>query len=123
VAYFIWANPYMVAGSDNYINEMLKLNRFENVYDTSNSEHAQHKNPEVSGRYPAINIKKMRIQGNPELVLLSSEPFPFKDEHANEIGRFSEYAKPIFVDGEMFSWYGSRLLKALDYFRVLHKNL
>ena len=123
VAYFIWANPYMVVGSDNYINEMLQLNRFENVYDTSNSELARHKNPEVSGRYPEIDIKKMRIQGDPELVLLSSEPFPFQEEHASEIERYSEYAKPIFVDGEMFSWYGSRLLKALDYFRVLHKNL
>jgi len=123
VAYFIWANPYMVAGSDNYINEMLKLNRFENVYDTSNSELAQQNNPEVSGRYPEIDIKKMRSQGDPELVFLSSEPFPFQEEHAFEIGRYTHHAITIFVDGEMFSWYGSRLLKALDYFRILHKKL
>jgi len=123
VAYFIWANPYMVAGSDNYINEMLKLNRFENVYDTSNSELAQQNNPEVSGRYPEIDIKKMRSQGDPELVFLSSEPFPFQEEHAFEIGRYTHHAITIFVDGEMFSWYGSRLLKALDYFRILHTKL
>lgn len=123
VAYFIWANPYMVAGSDNYINEMLKLNRFENVYDTSNSELAQQNNPEVSGRYPEIEIKKMRMQGDPELVFLSSEPFPFQEEHAFEIGRYTHHAITIFVDGEMFSWYGSRLLKALDYFKILQKNI
>lgn len=110
VAYFIWANPYMVAGSDNFINAMLKLNHFQNIYETQ-------------GRYPQIELKKMRQEGDPDLVLLSSEPFPFKEEHAFEIGRFTHHAKTIFVDGEMFSWYGSRLLKAFGYFKILHQNL
>ena len=109
-AYFIWANPYMVAGSDNFINEMLKLNHFENIYDTK-------------GRYPEIELEKMLSDGNPDLVLLSSEPFPFKEEHALEIGRFTNHAKTVFVDGEMFSWYGSRILKAFGYFKMLHKNI
>ena len=55
--------------------------------------------------------------------VLSSEPFPFKDEHAFEIGRFTHHAKTVFVDGEMFSWYGSRLLKAFDYFKRLHAKI
>ncbi|RRJ92207.1 ABC transporter substrate-binding protein [Flavobacterium macacae] len=114
VAYFIWKDPFMVAGSDNYINEILKLNNFQNIYD----------NPEkFSGRYPEIIIQKIRIQGDPEIVFLSSEPFPFKDEHAFEIGRFTHHAKTIFVDGEMFSWYGSRLLKAFDYFKTIHNRI
>ena len=114
VAYFIWKDPFMVAGSDNYINEMLQLNRFENIYDN---------NSEVSGRYPEIEIKKIRLQGDPELVLLSSEPYPFKEEDTFEIGRHTHHAITVFVDGEMFSWYGSRLVKALSYFKILHKNL
>jgi hypothetical protein len=56
-------------------------------------------------------------------VFLSSEPFPFTDEHAFEIGRFTHHAKTVFVDGEMFSWYGSRLLKAFDYFKLLHSKI
>lgn len=109
-AYFIWKNPYMVAGSDNFINEMLKLNHFKNIY-------------EERGRYPEVIIQKIRIQGDPEIVFLSSEPFPFKEEDAFEIGRFTHHAKTVFVDGEMFSWYGSRILKAFDYFKKLHLRI
>ncbi len=111
VAYFIWANPYMVAGKNTFINEMLQLNKFENIYQNQED------------RYPEITIQKMRIQGDPEIVFLSSEPFPFKDEHAFEIGRFTHHAQTVFVDGEMFSWYGSRILKAFDYFKKLHLRL
>lgn len=107
-AYFIWANPYMVAGSDNFITEMLKLNHFQNIY-------------ENKSRYPEIELEKIRLEGSPDLVLLSSEPFPFKEEHALEIGHFAQ-AQIVFVDGEMFSWYGSRILKAFDYFKTLHNN-
>ena len=109
-AYFIWANPYMVAGKETFINELLKLNHFQNIY-------------EEKGRYPEIELKRMRLEGDPDLVFLSSEPFPFKDEHAFEIGRFTHHAKTIFVDGEYFSWYGSRLLKAFEYFKKLHQKL
>ncbi|MBC7525581.1 MAG: ABC transporter substrate-binding protein [Flavobacterium sp.] len=111
VAYFIWANPFMVAGNNTYINTMLQLNNFQNIYD-NNSE-----------RYPEIIIKKIRIEGNPDVILLSSEPFPFKDEHAFEIGRCTHHAKTIFVDGEMFSWYGTRLFKAFSYFKQLHQKI
>jgi len=114
VAYFIWANPYMVAGGDTFINELLKLNKFENIYDN---------NIKYEGRYPEVIIQKMRIQGDPDLVLLSSEPFPFNDEHAFELGRYTHHAKTIFVDGEMFSWYGSRVLKAFDYFKKIHESI
>lgn len=61
VAYFIWANPYMVAAGDTFINEMLKLNGLENIYDT---------NPKYEGRYPEVVINKMRIQGDPDFVFI-----------------------------------------------------
>ncbi|MFD2907131.1 ABC transporter substrate-binding protein [Flavobacterium ardleyense] len=109
VAYFIWANPFMVAGNDTFINVLLKLNHFQNIYETK------------EGRYPEIDLEKIVVQGNPDLLLLSSEPFPFKEEHAKEIGYFISNAKPVFVDGEMFSWYGSRLVKAFSYFKELHQ--
>jgi iron complex transport system substrate-binding protein len=114
VAYFIWANPYMVAGGNTFINELLKLNKFENIYDN---------HPKYEGRYPEVVVQKMRIQGDPDLIFLSSEPFPFKDEHAFELGRHTHHATTVFVDGELFSWYGSRLVKAFDYFKKLHLRL
>jgi iron complex transport system substrate-binding protein len=110
-AYFIWANPHMVAGNNTFINELLKLNRFENIYEN------------IPGRYPEVALKKIRLEGDPDYVFLSSEPFPFKDEHAFEIGRFTHHAKTVFVDGEMFSWYGTRLLKAFAYFKLLHTKI
>lgn len=109
-AYFIWKNPYMVAGSDNYINELLLLNHFTNIYLDK-------------GRYPEIEIRKIRLEGDPDVVFLSSEPYPFKEEDAFEIGRFTHHAKTVLVDGEMFSWYGSRLLKAFPYFKKMHERL
>ena len=110
VAYFIWANPYMVVGKDTYINEVMKLNHFQNIY-------------ENIARYPPVDLKKMRLEGDPDFILLSSEPFPFTNKHAFEIGRFTHHATTIFVDGEYFSWYGSRILKAFDYFKQLHLQL
>ncbi len=110
VAYFIWANPYMVCGSDTFVNELLNLNKLENIYQNL-------------GRYPEVIIQKMKTQGDPDYIFLSSEPFPFKDEHAVELGRHTHHATTVFVDGEMFSWYGSRLLKSFEYFKKLHEKL
>jgi iron complex transport system substrate-binding protein len=110
VAYFIWKNPYMVAGSGTFIDEMLKLNHFQNHY-------ASHE------RYPEIELKKMDPDGTLDLILLSSEPFPFKAEDSFEIIKETHNAKVVLVDGEMFSWHGSRLIKALEYFKYLHNSI
>ena len=110
VAYFIWREPWMVAANNTFINHILELNKFDNIY----------KNKE---RYPEVVLKKIRLEGDPDLVFLSSEPYPFKEEHAFEIGRCTHHAKTIFVDGELFSWYGSRMLKAFDYFKKLHQRI
>jgi iron complex transport system substrate-binding protein len=110
VAYFIWKKPYMVAGSDNFINELLKLNHFQNIYDTK-------------GRYPEVAIEDIIAEGDPDFVFLSSEPYPFKKEDGYEISNYTDKAQTILVDGEMFSWHGSRLLKAFEYFKMLHQKL
>ncbi|WGH77118.1 helical backbone metal receptor [Tenacibaculum tangerinum] len=106
VAYFIWKNPWMVAANNTFINHLLELNKFENVY--SNKE-----------RYPEIDIEKLQHK-KPELVLLSSEPFPFKEKHIKEVNTYIKPTVAILIDGEYFSWYGSRLLTAFDYFKQLH---
>jgi ABC-type Fe3+-hydroxamate transport system substrate-binding protein len=110
VAYFIWRKPYMVAGHDTFINEMLKLCGMENVF------------TEKSSRYPEVSVEDI-IAAKPEVILLSSEPYPFKDQHIKEFSELLPEAKIRVVDGEIFSWYGSRLLKAPDYFRQLIRDL
>lgn len=107
VAYFIWKSPWMVAGNDTFINHLLLQNGLDNIY--SNIE-----------RYPEIDIKNIKIA--PDLVFLSSEPYPFKKDHIKELKTYFPDSKVVLVDGEMFSWYGSRLLKAFDYFKMLRET-
>lgn len=106
--YLIWRDPYMAAGSDTFITEMMGLAGFENVCSQT--------------RYPALTFEEMR-ELNPEIILLSSEPFPFKEKHIQEIQSELPAAKVILVDGELFSWYGSRLLKSGEYFPKLRDQL
>ena len=106
-AYFIWKQPWMVAAKDNFIDELLRINGFENYFGDQI-------------RYPEVTLFKSRPE-SAELVLLSTEPFPFNESHVQEIKSYFPGATILVVDGEMFSWYGSRLLKAFDYFKTLHQ--
>jgi ABC-type Fe3+-hydroxamate transport system substrate-binding protein len=109
-AYFIWRNPWMVVGHNTFVNYLLKLNKFENVFKDKT-------------RYPEIALKEESKKRIVDLVLLSSEPFPFKKFHKHELQEYLPNATIILVDGEMFSWYGSRLAKAFQYFKSLRLNL
>lgn len=106
VAYFIWKNPWMVAASDNFIDVMIAEAGFINVFKDEK-------------RYPEIDLNNSKLK-EADLIFLSSEPFPFKEEHVLEFkAEFPEKTIKI-VDGELFSWYGSRLLKSYLYFQTLH---
>ena len=107
-AYFIWKNPWMVAGSNTFINHLLELNGFENVY-------------AFKSRYPETTIKELNEKGV-EVVLLPSEPYPFKLTHIENLQKEVPNTKIIIVDGEYFSWYGSRLTQAFDYFTKLRQE-
>lgn len=105
--YLIWYNPIMAAGKNTFIDFMMYESGFENVC------------PE--NRYPQIDYEYIQ-QLNPEVVLLSSEPFPFKEKHIKEMKMLLPDAKILLVDGEMFSWYGSRLKYSYPYFKeIMHK--
>lgn len=108
VAYLIWRKPYMVAGVDTFINSMLQLCGFTNAFETD--------------RYPQVDVA-MLVNANPDLVFLSSEPFPFTKRHIEEFKSILPNAKIVLVDGEMFSWYGSRLLMAPGYFSLVIESL
>lgn len=108
VAYFIWKEPWMIAAKNTFINDLLQLNGFENYF----------KNLE---RYPEVHLQTIQPE-SASVVLLSTEPYPFKETHIKDIEIYFPNAKIFVVDGEMFSWYGSRLLKAFDYFKALHQD-
>jgi len=103
--YLIWKDPYMTIGSDTFINDVLNKCGFKNLFDTQT-------------RYPQTNLEEIKLL-KPEYILLSSEPYPFKDKHIDEISKTIQNCKVILVDGEAFSWYGSRLLKKTEYLKEL----
>lgn len=104
VLYLIWRKPWMAAGQNTFINDMLLRNGLENV---------------VQGdRYPELDNDDFKLL-DPDYVFLSSEPFPFRENHTAELSQLSPRSRVMLVDGEMFSWYGSRLLHAGEYFQSL----
>lgn len=107
VLYLIWKNPYMAAGKNTIIDNLLMHAGFENCVTTS--------------RYPEITLQEIEKLA-PEFIFLSSEPFPFEEKHFVEFNHLKN-CKLKIVDGEMFSWYGSRLLKAPSYYKNLMKSI
>ncbi|MCF6407588.1 helical backbone metal receptor [Chitinophaga filiformis] len=107
-AYFIWREPWMVAGGDTFIHTMLAYCRLENVF-------------AGTARYPTIDLDQLK--SNCQLILLSSEPYPFKEKHIRELQDVLPGVRIELVDGEMFSWYGSRLEKAAVYLHEFRQKL
>ncbi len=108
-AYFIWRKPYMVAGAGTFIDKMLERAGFQNIFKSLN-------------RYPEISLNALK-EMQPELILLPSEPFPFKSKHMLEFQNICPSSVIKLVDGELFSWYGSRLLRAPAYFSNLRQEI
>ncbi len=100
-AYLIWNKPYMTVGGGTFINDILSQCGLQNIF--ADKE-----------RYPEMSIADLLI-ANCQLVLLSTEPYPFKQKHIDELQQQLPHTKIILVDGEMFSWYGSRMLLMPQY--------
>lgn len=110
VAYFIWREPFMVAGHGTFVNDMLKRMGLINVFD------------EGDARYPEITAQQL-AESDPDIILLSSEPYPFKEQHVMEFNMICPGTPVRFVDGEFFSWYGSRMRLAPPYIEELMRSL
>ncbi|HXA01119.1 MAG TPA: helical backbone metal receptor [Cytophagaceae bacterium] len=108
-SYFIWKNPYMTIGDDTFIHEMLSIAGFSNIFMDKK-------------RYPVVSEEEIK-ERSPDVIFLSSEPYPFVEKHLEEFRQLCPDTLVILVDGEMFSWYGSRLRHSVPYFKVLEKNI
>lgn len=108
IAYFIWKDPYMLAGRNTFIDDIINRAGFKNVL--------------CLERYPELSLEQ--IKGlKPDVIFLSSEPYPFKDKHVQEMKAIFPDSKVTIVDGELFSWYGSRLLKTPGYLKFLRHHI
>lgn len=105
--YLIWQKPFFAVGTDTFIHHMLSLFQFENAMDKM--------------RYFELSLSEIK-DANPEYLFLSSEPFPFKQKHLVELQEQLPEIKVRLIDGEMTSWYGSRVPMGLDYLRRFRLN-
>ncbi len=109
VAYFIWRKPWMVVGNNTYIHNFMEACGFKNAFADLD-------------RYPKVELENLESR-NIDLVFLSSEPFPFKDKHIAELNKHLPEATIKLINGEMFSWYGSRMKMGFDYVSNLIKKM
>jgi ABC-type Fe3+-hydroxamate transport system substrate-binding protein len=109
VLYLIWYNPWMAVGAETFIHTMLRKVGLKNCLKNIS-------------RYPQLSNEEIKSL-NPDFIFLSSEPFPFRKKHADELQQCLPATKIISVDGEMFSWYGSRLRLFAEYFNTAIRPL
>lgn len=107
--YLIWREPWMAAGRNTFIDKMLQAAGFENAISGADT------------RYPELTSAEMAAL-DPDVVFLSSEPYPFSEKHLHELSLILPGTPLRLVDGEMFSWYGSRLRLAPAYFAGLRAS-
>ena len=108
-AYLIWKDPYMTVGGDTFIHNMMNLAGFQNAFGWQE-------------RYPEVTADDIRESGC-EVLLLSSEPYPFQEKHVIELSAELPGVTVVTVDGEMFSWYGSRIKEAPSYFHKMWQEI
>lgn len=107
VLYLIWYDPWMAAGRETFIDSMLQEAGLTNRLDLA--------------RYPVLSDDAIRDL-QPDLIFLSSEPYPFKEKHVVLLQELCPKARILMVDGELFSWYGSRMSRSFAYFSALHES-
>lgn len=112
VLYLIWKDPWMTVSRDTYISRTLALAALETLP------------AEAAARYPVIELGEDRVAGA-DLVLLSTEPFMFRDRHVAELSALPALAGKavLLIDGEMTSWYGSRAIEGLRYLREFRRSI
>ncbi len=108
VVYLIWKSPWMAAGTGTFIHDMMTTAGLLNAVELP--------------RYPVLAAEDLRTL-KPEVIFLSSEPYPFREKHVAELQKVLPHARILLVDGELFSWYGSRLQQAAAYVRQLAIHL
>lgn len=108
-AYLIWQDPMMTVGHDTFIHDVMAHAGLKNVF----GNHM---------RYPEITDKDL-VAVQPDVVLLSSEPYPFKEKHAQPLRTLLPDTAVHLVDGEVFSWYGSRLRHTPAYLHQLRQAM
>jgi ABC-type Fe3+-hydroxamate transport system substrate-binding protein len=101
VVTFVWRRPWMAMARDTYGASVLDRLGFPTV---------EFDDPD---RYPSVTLEAVRDRGA-ELVLLPSEPYPFRERHLADVARELPDATVRLVDGRDLFWWGTRTPVALQ---------
>ena len=94
----IWRRPWMTMNGDTYGSSVLAELGIDNVFATAGE------------RYPTVTLEAV-AERRPDVVLLPSEPYPFRARHVEEVRALS--ADVRLVDGQDLFWWGVRTPAAL----------
>lgn len=108
-AYMIWRDPWMTIGGDTYIHSVMEHWKLQNIFGDKD-------------RYPQTSLEELSLK-KPDVIFLSSEPYPFKEKHIKEVGDVCKGTNIILVNGEWFSWYGSRMFRAFEQLNVFRRAI
>ena len=111
VLYLIWHEPWMTVARDTYLSRMLARIGWQTLPDATGGFAGAARYPALAGSEPWL--------ADVDEVLLSSEPFAFSAEHAQEAQGMCPGARVRRVDGERLGWYGARAVAGLRYLRAL----
>jgi ABC-type Fe3+-hydroxamate transport system substrate-binding protein len=109
VLYLIWQQPWLSVARDTYISQMLAAAGWDSLP------------VESALRYPEVDLPA--LAGQADWLLLSSEPYPFREKHLRQLAEQLPSTRATLIDGEMVSWYGSRAIRGLAYLRRLRARL
>ena len=103
-AYLIWRKPWMSVSDDTFAAALLNQAGGRNVF------------ADAPARYPTLEPAELAAR-DPRLVLLCTEPFPFREQHADELAALTGLPRERFAlaDGEYLSWHGSRTPAGIEY--------
>ena len=102
----IWKKPFITLSGNTYINDIINKLGLRNIYESNKK------------LYPEIRLEQLK-KDSPDILFLLSEPCYFDNEDKNYFSNLLPSTKVILADGEMFAWYGSRMIKAAEYFTKL----
>ncbi|MEW6473744.1 MAG: helical backbone metal receptor [Actinomycetota bacterium] len=97
----VWRRPWMTLAGDTYGSSLLHLLGCFNVFTGRGV------------RYPMVELEEAASR-KPDLVLLPTEPYPFKERHLTEVAEVLPDAEVVIVDGQDLFWWGIRTPGAVD---------
>ena len=97
----VWRRPWMTLAGDTYGSSLLQLLGCLNVFTGQGV------------RYPVVELAEAAGR-KPDLVLLPTEPYPFKERHLAEVTEGIPGADVVIVDGQDLFWWGIRTPGAVD---------